>query len=200
LITSIAILSCNRCFFYSNFQYTSIKPFYLIQIYDLKLKHLQSLKKNILRSMGLFDWRDPSKRKTKRDIVEIKCDLKEIYINNVEINFPTNYETLKNILGEATRIEPIKQTKNNVYLWDDLGIYCSTNDPEKMLMLLLVEDNRYGLGHQPKSNFTGTVFIDGESIEDSIQNVEVDRPYMIRSIIKEDKQVAIALGWNPGVK
>jgi hypothetical protein len=149
--------------------------------------------------MGIFDFRDPNKRNKKRDAIIIKCDLKEIYINNVAISFPTNYTTLKNILGEATRIEPIKQTKNNVYLWDDLGIYCSTNDPEKMLMLLLVEDNRYGLGHQPKKNFTGTVLIDDKPMIDTIQNVDIDRPYMIRSVIKEDKQVAIAIGWNPSV-
>jgi len=86
-----------------------------------------------------------------------------------------------------------------VYLWDELGIYCSTPDPEKMLMLLLVEDNRYGLGHQPLANFTGDVTIDGKPMQETIQNVDTDRPYMIRSIIKEKKQVAIALGWNPGV-
>lgn len=150
--------------------------------------------------MGIFDFRNPNKRKKERETVIIKCDSKEIHINNVTISFPTNYTTLKNILGEATRIEPTKQTKNKVYLWDDLGIYCSTNDPEKMLMLLLVEDNRYGLGHQPLNNFTGDILIDGKPIENSIQNVDVDRPYMIRSIIKENKQVAVALGWNPGVK
>jgi len=149
--------------------------------------------------MGIFDFRDPNKRKKKRDTIIIRCDPKEIRINNTTISFPTNYTVLKNILGKATRIEPIKQTKNKVYLWDDLGIYCSTADPEKMLMLLLVEDNRYGLGHQPLKNFTGTVLIDGESIENTIQNVGEGRPYIIRSIIKEKKQVAIALGWNPDI-
>ncbi|WP_346882534.1 hypothetical protein [uncultured Algibacter sp.] len=150
--------------------------------------------------MGIFDFRDPSKRKVKRDTIIVKCDIKEIYINNTLISFPTNYTNLKNILGEATRIEPIKQTKNKVYLWDDIGIYCSTNNPEKMLMLLLVEDNRYGLGHQPKTNFKGDILIDGEPMKNTLQNVDVDRPYMLRSIIKENKQVAVALGWNPDVK
>ncbi|MDO6471756.1 hypothetical protein [Maribacter sp. 1_MG-2023] len=149
--------------------------------------------------MGIFDFRDASKRKKKSDKITLECSPKEIHLNNVLISFPTNYTVLKSILGEASRIEPIKQTKNNVYLWDDLGIYCSTPNPEKMLMLLLVEDNRYGLGHQPLTNFKGIVTIDGEPIAESIQNVDVDRPYMLRSIIKEDKQVAIALGWNPGV-
>jgi hypothetical protein len=106
---------------------------------------------------------------------------------------------MKEVLGDASRIEPIKQTKNNVYLWDDLGIYCSTADAQKMLMILLVEDNRYGLGHQPKSNFTGVVTIDGKPIAENIQNVSHDRPYIIRSISKENIQVAIALGWNPGM-
>lgn len=159
-----------------------------------------SIKKSILQTMGIFDFRDPNKRKKKRETIHIKCDFTEIHINDVLVSFPTNYTTLKNILGEASRIEPINQTKNNVYLWDDLGIYCSTNNPEKMLMLLFVEDNRYGLGHQPLNNFTGNIMVDGEAMENTIQNVDIDRPYMIRSIIKEDKQVAIALGWNPGVK
>ncbi|MBO0593201.1 hypothetical protein I2486_17495 [Cellulophaga sp. E16_2] len=149
--------------------------------------------------MGLFDFRDISKRKGNLSSITVTCTPDQININEVNITFPTNYTTLKKILGEASRIEPIKQTKNNVYLWDDLGIYCSSADPEKMLMLLLVEDNRYGLGHQPLTNFTGTVLIDGAPIEQNIGNVDMDRPYMIRSIIKEDKQVAIALGWNPGV-
>jgi len=149
--------------------------------------------------MGIFDFRDPKKRKKKRATISIACNPQQILINNTLISFPTNYNALKNIFGEASRIEPIKQTKNNVYLWDELGIYCSSPDPEKMMMLLLVEDNRYGLGHQPKSNFRGTVLIDGSSMDTSLDNVGVDRPYMIRSIIKDKHQVAIALGWNPGI-
>ncbi|APQ16752.1 DUF7738 domain-containing protein [Maribacter hydrothermalis] len=149
--------------------------------------------------MGLFDFRDVNKRKKKKDRVIIACTPSGILINDTPISFPTNYTILKNILGEASRIEPIKQTKNNVYLWDDLGIYCSTADAQKMLMILLVEDNRYGLGHQPKSNFTGIVTIDDKPIAENIQNVSQDRPYMIRSINKENNQVAIALGWNPGI-
>lgn len=148
--------------------------------------------------MGIFDFRDPNKRKKKKETVSIQCDLEIIHINGISISFPTNYTALKNILGEASRIEPIKQTNNKVYLWDELGIYCSTNDPEKMLMLLLVEDNRYGLGHQPLKNFTGNITIDGAPLENAIQNVNDDRPYMIRSIIKDHTRVAVALGWNPG--
>ena len=147
--------------------------------------------------MGIFDWRNPENRTKKKKTVSIKCSSKAVHINSITVSFPTNYATLKEVLGEASRIEPIKQTNNNVYLWDELGIYCSTNDPEKMLMLLFVEDNRYGLGHQPKKNFEGEILVDGAPIEKTIGNVGLDRPYMIRSIIKEGKQVAVALGWNP---
>lgn len=148
--------------------------------------------------MGLFDFRDVNKRKRKKETITIACTSNAIFINYMPISFPTNYSLLKEILGEASRIEPIKQTQNKVYLWDDLGIYCSTADSEKMLMLLLVEDNRYGLGHQPNSNFSGIVTIDGGAMADKLQNVTQDRPYIIRSIVKDNKQVAIALGWNPG--
>lgn len=147
--------------------------------------------------MGIFDWRNPNNRKKKKEKVTIECDKDFIIINNEAISFPTNYSIIKSILGEASRIESIQQTKNKVYLWDELGIYCSTNDPDKMLMLLLVQDNRYGLGHQPLNNFTGDILIDGDTIERNIDNVGEDRPYMLRSIIKEGKQVAVALGWNP---
>jgi hypothetical protein len=147
--------------------------------------------------MGLFDFRDISKRKKKKGDIIIHCEPTEIRLNGTPVSFPTTYTFLKNILGEACRIEPVKQTKNKVYLWDELGIYCSTVDPEKMLMLLLVQDNRYGLGHQPKKSFTGIVMIDGKPMAENIQNVTENRPYMIRSIIKDNKQVAVALGWNP---
>ncbi|MEP0266634.1 hypothetical protein [Dokdonia sp.] len=147
--------------------------------------------------MGIFDFRDPNKRRKKIATITVHCNLNEVSINTTTINFPTNYTTLKEILGDATRIEAIKHTNNSVYLWDELGIYCSTTSPEKMLMLLLVVDNRYGLGYQPKNNFKGTVLIDGKPLESTIQDVGADRPYMIRSISKENKQVAIALGWNP---
>lgn len=148
--------------------------------------------------MGVFDWRNPNNRKTEKKEVTIECEQDFIVINNEAISFPTSYSILKSIIGEASRVEPIKQTNNKVYLWDELGIYCSTNSPEKMLMLLLVEDNRYGLGHQPKNNFKGTVVIDKQPLEDAIGNVNEDRPYMIRAINKDNKRVAVALGWNPG--
>ena len=99
--------------------------------------------------MGIFDFRDPNKRREKTSTLEIACDLTGLRINGTPISFPTNYEILKSILGDASRIEQIKQSRSKVYLWDDLGVYCSSADPEKMLMLLLVVDNRYGLGHQP---------------------------------------------------
>ncbi|SHG55563.1 DUF7738 domain-containing protein [Winogradskyella jejuensis] len=148
--------------------------------------------------MGIFDWRNPNNRKAKKEVVTIECDQDFIIINNEAISFPTNYSILKSIIGEASRIEAVKQTNNKVYLWDELGVYCSTNSPEKMMMLLLVEDNRYGLGHKPKNNFNGNVLIDGLPLEEGINNVNEDRPYMIRAINKDNKRVAVALGWNPG--
>lgn len=151
--------------------------------------------------MGIFDFRDPKKRKKKgkKIAVNIACDSTSVKINDTPIEFPTTYENLKQVLGEASRIEPSEKTQNKVYLWDELGIYCSAPDPEKMLMLLFVEDSRYGLGHQPKNNFKGNVLVDGEALDKNIQNVDGGRPYMIRSVIKEDERVAIALGWNPAV-
>ncbi|WP_086477460.1 DUF7738 domain-containing protein [Arenibacter amylolyticus] len=150
--------------------------------------------------MGIFDFRDLSKRKKKDIGIVIECDSNTIRINGAELEFPTNYSTLEGILGKPDRIEAVRNSKNKVYLWDNLGIYCSTATPDNMLMVLLVEDNRYGLGHQPLKNFQGKVLIDGEQLSEAIQKVDGDRPYMIRSVIKDQNQVAIALGWNPDFK
>lgn len=146
--------------------------------------------------MGIFDFRDPSKRKKKQQSISIHCDPKEIRINDNTISFPTSYTVLKDILGEASRIEPFKQTGISVYLWDDLGIYCSMPDPENILMLMLIKDNGYDLGHQPRKNFTSDLSIDGVAVTDDFPNVNPDRPYIVRALIKEQKLVAIAIGWN----
>lgn len=68
-------------------------------------------------------------------------------------------------------------------------------------MLLLVIDNQYGLGSQPKNNFTGKVLLDGAFLENETQCVDIDRPYtyIIRSISKDNKQVAIILGWKSNI-
>ncbi|MDN6310268.1 MAG: DUF7738 domain-containing protein [Flavobacteriaceae bacterium] len=144
--------------------------------------------------MGIFDFRNPDKRKKKTTTLE--CDPHKIRINKTVIQFPTTYAVLKDILGEASRIEPLNQTENNVYLWDDLGIYCSTPDPENVLMLMLIKDNGYDLGNQPKKNFTGNVFVDDKAIDNNLPYIAPDRPYIMRAIEKDNKLVAIAVGWN----
>lgn len=146
--------------------------------------------------MGIFDFRDPNKRKKNKERISIHCDSKEIRINDTTISFPTTYNILKDILGEASRIEPFKQTGIKVYLWDNLGIYCSMPDPENILMLMLIKDNGYDLGHQPRKNFTSELIIDGVVVADEFPNVKPDRPYIVRALIKEQKLVAIAIGWN----
>lgn len=145
--------------------------------------------------MGIFDFRNPKKKKKKKIIFE--CQPDKILINETPIKFPTSYDTLKEIFGEASRIDPLKQTTNDVYLWDELGIYCSTPDPDNVLMLMIIKDNSHDLGNQPKRNFTGSVLLDQNEIENFLPKIDQDRPYILRSIDKDDKLVALAIGWNP---
>ena len=149
--------------------------------------------------MGLFDFRDPTKRNKTKQHIQIECDAKDIRINDSTITFPTSYTILIEILGEASRIEPFKETGIKVYLWDELGIYCSMPDPENILMLMLIKDNGYDLGHQPRKNFTSALRIDGLEVTDEFPNVNPDRPYIVRALIKEQKLLAIAIGWNSKV-
>lgn len=149
--------------------------------------------------MGIFDFRDPSKRKKKKQSISIECDSKEVRINGTVVSFPTSYTNLQEILGEANRIVPFKQTGIDVYLWDDLGIYCSMPDPNNILMLMLILDNAHDLGHQPRKNFTSDLIIDGVVVENDLPNINQDRPYIVKSIKKGLKVVAIAIGWNSRV-
>lgn len=149
--------------------------------------------------MGIFDFRDPSKRKKKKQSISIACDAKEVRINDSVVNFPTSYTHLTEILGEANRIVPFKQTGIKVYLWDDLGIYCSMPDPDNILMLMLILDNTHDLGHQPHKNFSSDLIIDGVVVENDLPNINQDRPYIVKSIKKGLKVVAIAIGWNSRV-
>lgn len=150
--------------------------------------------------MGIFDFRDPSKKKKKKKgSINIACDAKEVRINDTIVSFPTTYTNLQEVLGEASRIVPFKQTGSSVYLWDHLGIYCSMPDPDNILMLMLILDNTHDLGHQPRKNFTSDLIIDGVVVENDLPNINQDRPYIVKSIKKGLKVVAIAIGWNSRV-
>lgn len=146
--------------------------------------------------MGIFDFRDFTKRHKKKKQIQIDCDPLEVKINGMILAFPTTYSVLKELIGEASRIEPFKQTGIDVYLWDELGVYCSMPDPNNILMLMLIKDNSYDLGHQPRKNFIGPLTIDGKMVNEEFPNIPPDRPYIVRGLIKENKLVAIAIGWN----
>lgn len=146
--------------------------------------------------MGLFDFRDIKKRHKKKETINIVCNADEVRINDTIVTFPTSYSILKELIGEASRIEPFKQTGINVYLWDELGVYCSMPDPEHILMLMLIKDNGYDLGHQPRKNFNSHLLIDGKVVTDEFPNINPNRPYIVRGLIKGQKLVAIAIGWN----
>lgn len=151
--------------------------------------------------MGIFNFRKPKKASIKkqektRPSVHINCDKNGIQINKDRLEFPTTYDRLIEILGEANRIEDFKNTSIKVYLWDDLGIYCSAPDPNNILMMMLIKDNSYDLGHQPKQNFTSTLIVDGNEVGDEFVFIPSERPYIIRGLVRESKLAAVAIGWN----
>ena len=127
----------------------------------------------------------------------INCGRETIHINEFGIVFPTSLKTLEGILGKSSRREVVGRTNARVYLWDHLGIYCSSPNPDNLLMLMLVLNNEFGLGHQPKYNFKGSILIDGKPFEKNTDKITSKRPYIFRSIFKNNLLVAIALGWNP---
>lgn len=108
--------------------------------------------------------------------IDIRDDA--VVINGTEINAALNLEELKAILGEP-RVQKTDPDKNyreymekrrgkdffensRTLVWDDAGLYSHTVDGKTLASLGFVFDNsRKTAVHTPKSNFTGTLTING---------------------------------------
>lgn len=112
---------------------------------------------------------------------DITIDIREsgIVINGNAFSGKIYIDDLKPILGEprSFELEPDKNLlealeqkfgKGNVkvtkYTWDDLGIYCNTDDGKLLVDLGIALNNKGKTAPQtPKSNFKGIITIDGNN-------------------------------------
>ncbi|WP_291963631.1 DUF6892 domain-containing protein [Maribacter sp.] len=88
-----------------------------------------------------------------------------LLINDVAIEFPTNYETLVNAFGEPSRTGKTKLSKSPVICWDTEGIYCSCGSYSHIYGFSLIFSKKHQLDLAPKNNFSGTILINDENVQ-----------------------------------
>ncbi len=94
----------------------------------------------------------------------IKCSSDSIIINDLPISFPTNYNTLVEILGEPSR----KIEKSNIYLlWDDYGVFYGSNNLDKVLSINIYQNKKDKSEYNTKKQFNGSLFLNDEEITNS---------------------------------
>lgn len=100
-------------------------------------------------------------KKKKVKHLSIKCTADSITINDQIISFPTDYDTLTQILGAPSR--EIK--KSNIYLlWDDYGIFYGSKDLNNVLSINIYQYKKDKSEYNTKKQFSGSLFLNDEDI------------------------------------
>lgn len=100
-------------------------------------------------------------KKKKVNHLTVKCSTEGITINDKAISFPTDYNTLIDILGEPSR----KIEKTNTYvLWDDYGVFYGSNNLNKVLSIKFFQNKKDTTEYNTKNQFKGSLFLDDEEI------------------------------------
>jgi len=103
-------------------------------------------------------------KKKKTQPLTIKCTTDGITINDQPISFPTDYNTLTQVLGKPSR--EIK--KSNTYLlWDDYGIFYGSNDLNNVLSIKFFQNKKDKSEYNTKKQFKGELFLEDENITHS---------------------------------
>ncbi|TYP96463.1 hypothetical protein C7447_10729 [Tenacibaculum adriaticum] len=100
------------------------------------------------------------KKKKISDLI-IKCDTDFITINEKEITFPTNYNTLIEVLGTPSR--EINKT-NNYLMWDNHGVFCGYTDKDNILSINIYQNKQDRSEYNTKRQFKGELFLNDENI------------------------------------
>ena len=137
-------------------------------------------------------------KKKKVNHIIIKCGTDYITINDLPISFPTNYNTLVDILGEPSR--QIK--KSNTYIfWDHFGIFCGHNNSNKILSINVYQNKKDKTEYNTKKQFTGSLFLNDEEITNSEFGKMALGKFVIHRLGSENEtRFGFSLGANVGYK
>lgn len=103
-------------------------------------------------------------KKKKVKHLTIKCSTNSITIDDNPISFPTDYNSLVQVLGKPSR----EIIKTNTYLmWDDFGIFYGSNDLDNVLSIKFFQSKKDTSEYNTKKQFQGSLFLDDEEITNS---------------------------------
>mgnify|MGYP003617710349 CR=1 FL=1 len=112
--------------------------------------------------MGLFDKLFGTK-KSKKPIFKIELNDSGIFINEIEISFPTSISKLSEILGEPTR--QYHEDNDWRIIWDNLGIYTSGGLSNILDLHFLIKPEN-NLKHLPHDLFEGAILVNRQLPKD----------------------------------
>ena len=106
-------------------------------------------------------------------MIEIECTAEQIYINGVEISFPTDLNTLISIFGEATR-ENYDLLWNSI--WDNLGVYVNYVSGGHITSIELLISDNHQLDYVPKELFQGKITVNKQDIiNETYQDIKLNK-------------------------
>lgn len=100
-------------------------------------------------------------KKKKRPQIKIVCKTDETFINDKNVNFPTSYNKLIEILGEPSR--KIEKSKHYAF-WDSIGVFCGYTNEDEILSINVHQIKKSKSEYDTKKQFTGKLFLDDEDI------------------------------------
>lgn len=136
------------------------------------------------------------KKKVKQ--LTIKCFTDYITINEQPISFPTDYDTLTNVLGKPSR--EIK--KSNIYLmWDDYGIFYGSKDLNNVLSINIYQNKKDTSEYNTKQQFKGNLFLDDEDITNNeFVKISLGKNVIHRLGSESETRFGFSIGANPDYK
>ncbi len=100
-------------------------------------------------------------RKKKVIDLVIKCDTDVIIINDKSITFPSDYDTLINVLGKPDR--ELEKT-NHYMIWDKHGVFCGYTDRGNILSINVYQNKQDKSEYNTKKQFKGKLLLNDEEI------------------------------------
>lgn len=112
--------------------------------------------------MGIFD-KLFSNKKSEEATFKVELNDNGIFINEIEISFPTSISKLSEIFGEPTR--QYHEDSDWRIIWDNFGV-CTNGGLSNILDLRFLIKPENNLKHLPKDLFNGIILVNGQSSED----------------------------------
>ncbi|GFD76003.1 hypothetical protein KUL113_54230 [Tenacibaculum sp. KUL113] len=137
-------------------------------------------------------------KKKKVTSLTIICDTNIIHVNNKPLTFPTNYNTLIDVLGKPSR--ELKKS-NNYIIWDTHGIFCGYTDRDNILSINVYQNKKDRSEYNTQKQFKGKLFLNNEEITNNeFGKIPLGKVAIHRLGRESDTRFGFSLGVNRDYK